>query len=239
MMKVAAIVQARVGSSRLAGKVLFDLGGKTVLHHVLNRCQAIAQADVVVCAVPDEPASNPLIEVAEECGAGIFCGSEADVLARYLGAARAHGADIVLRVTSDCPLIDPQVCGELIDLRARTQVDYAANNMPPSYPHGLDCEAFTVAALSEAAERATAADDREHVTPWLRRAAHIRRVNLSSGNPKITGHRWTLDYEEDLAFFRALFGAMQDAEGARMQDILAFLNAHPEIAKINASRRRA
>jgi spore coat polysaccharide biosynthesis protein SpsF len=238
-MTVATIVQARLGSSRLPGKVLLDLGGKTVLHHVLNRCRTIAKADFVVCAVPDEPASDPLVEVAEDCNVGIFRGSETDVLGRYLDAASAYGADVILRVTSDCPLIDPQVCGELIDLRARTQADYAANNMPPSYPHGLDCEAFTVAALSEAADKAIAADDREHVTPWLRRAAHIRRVNLSSGNPQMVDHRWTLDYDEDLAFFRALFGAMQDVGTAKLQDVLAFLDAHPEISKINVSRRRA
>src|SRR6266436_4141693 len=128
-MNTAVIVQARLGSSRLPGKVMQELAGRTALHHVLARCGEIPGADIVVCAVPDEPASTPLAAVAAQCGAKVFRGSETDVLDRYFAAARGCGADIVMRVTSDCPLIDPQICGEVLALRERAGADYATNNL--------------------------------------------------------------------------------------------------------------
>ena len=167
-----------MGSSRLPGKVMQELAGRTVLHHVLERCRAIPGADVVVCAMPDEAQSAPLEAVARESGAVTFRGSEKDVLARYLGAARSMKADIVMRVTSDCPLIDPQVCGEVLSLRVREGADYAANNTPRSYPHGLDCEAFTTAALAEADASTREAYDHEHVTPWLPGSASQARQSF-------------------------------------------------------------
>jgi glutamate-1-semialdehyde 2,1-aminomutase/spore coat polysaccharide biosynthesis protein SpsF len=232
----AVIVQARMGSSRLPGKVMQELAGRTVLHHVLERCRAIPGADLVVCAMPDEVQSAPLEAVARECGATTFRGSEKDVLARYLGAARSVSADMLMRVTSDCPLIDPGVCGEVLALRAHEGADYAANNTPRTYPHGLDCEAFTTAALAEADASTSEAYDHEHVTPWLRRAPHLKRANLSSGNPAIASHRWTLDYPEDLEFFRAVFAALPNGSPARMNEVLAMLAGRPDIVAINASR---
>ncbi len=186
-MVTAVIVQARMGSSRLPRKVMRMLAGRTVLRHVLTRCRAIPAADVVVCAVPDDEASAPLEAVAVECGTEIFRGPEMDVLARYLGAARAVDANIVMRVTSDCPLIDPAICGEVLALRERERADYAANNAPRSFPHGLDCEAFTTAALAESDTNTQVASDREHVTPWLRRAPHLKRANLHSGDAESRG----------------------------------------------------
>jgi spore coat polysaccharide biosynthesis protein SpsF len=236
--RTAVIVQARTGSSRLPAKALLDLGGKPILHHVLERCRTVAGADTVVCAVPDEAESEPLERIARECEAAVFRGSETDVLDRYLGAARMAGADVVLRVTSDCPLIDPDVCAEVLALRAKTNADYACNNMPATFPHGLDCEAFTFAALSLAAETASGHTDREHVTPWLRRDRRISRANLASDDPALAAYRWTLDYREDLAFFRALGDLRPDLATARMQDILDLLGAHPEIALINQGRRK-
>jgi spore coat polysaccharide biosynthesis protein SpsF (cytidylyltransferase family) len=226
-------------SIRLPGKVALELAGKPVLHHVLSRCRTIPGVDVVVCAIPDDPNSEPLEVIAAASGVVSFRGSEDDVLDRYLGAARAVAAKVVLRVTSDCPLIDPGVCNEVIQLREKTGADYAANNMPPSFPHGLDCEAFTAAALEETASVAKSADDREHVTTWLRRAAHLKRVNLSSGNPALAAHRWTLDYEEDFSFLRMLFEEMPNAGAARMQAIVDFLKLRPDIVDLNALHRRS
>jgi spore coat polysaccharide biosynthesis protein SpsF len=233
-MTTAIIVQARIGSSRLPGKVIQDLAGRPVLEHVLRRCASIPGADVVVCAVPDQVESDVLEAIALKSGAVTFRGSELDVLSRYLGAAQSVEAHVVMRVTSDCPLIDPEICGEVLALRQQQGVDYAANNLPASFPHGLDCEAMTIDALHEANETAFEAGDREHVTPWLRRASEIRRANLFSGDRSLVRHRWTLDYPEDLAFFRSVFVSLPDSGLGRMADVLRVLEQKPSLCQINA-----
>lgn len=234
-MTTAVIVQARMGSSRLPGKVMLDLAGKPVLQHVLERCRRIPSADVVVCAMPNEEESQALAEVARKAGAECAFGSESDVLARYAAAARQVGADVVMRVTSDCPLIDPAVCELVLDLRRKDNLDYAANNMPPSFPHGLDCEAMTAAALHLAEVRTAEPFDREHVTPWLRRNSDLRLGNLlCSPRPELQ-HRWTLDYPEDLEFFRTLYTKFPLINDS-MDSVLAALASAPEISAVNAAR---
>jgi spore coat polysaccharide biosynthesis protein SpsF (cytidylyltransferase family) len=229
----AIIIQARMGSTRLPGKVLEDLCGRPVLQHVIERCRRIPSANLVVCAVPDSPASDPLAAIAVAHGAVVSRGSETDVLSRYANAAREVGADVVMRVTSDCPLIDWEVCDRVLRLRLQSGADYAANNMPPSFPHGLDCEAFTSAALFRAALEATEAYDREHVTPYLRRTTGMTRINLTADDPQHAHHRWTLDFPEDLAFFRAVFARLPEGAEPGTQDVLAVLAQYPGISDIN------
>jgi glutamate-1-semialdehyde 2,1-aminomutase/spore coat polysaccharide biosynthesis protein SpsF len=238
-MVTAVIVQARMGSSRLPGKVMCELGGVTVLERVLQRCGRIPGADLVICAMPEEPASDPLEKIATATGARAFRGAEQDVLSRYRGAAESVGAEVVMRITSDCPFVDPDVAGRVLEHRRRTRADYAANNLERTYPHGLDCEAFTSGALAEADRAASDPYDREHVTPWLRRAPHLKRANLRAREAGLAEQRWTLDYPEDLAFFRAVLAALPQGVDPSMADVLAVVAAHPEIATINAHRRVA
>jgi spore coat polysaccharide biosynthesis protein SpsF len=237
-MRTAIVVQARMGSSRLPGKVMMAMGARTVLEEVLERCRAIPGADIVVCATPDEPASAPIQALARAAGAMVVAGSEHDVLARYALAAREAGADIVMRVTSDCPLIDPEICGAVLALRAREDADYAANNLVRSFPHGLDCEAFTAAALRRAEAEASDPYAREHVTPWLRTSPGLRRVNLAASDARWLDARWTLDYPEDLEFMRAVAARLPEGR-ARMasEAVHRILAAHPDIGEINACRK--
>jgi spore coat polysaccharide biosynthesis protein SpsF len=238
-MTTAIIVQARLGSSRLRGKVLKPLAESTVLAEVLRRCRAIPGADLVVCAVPEGEKDDPVAEEAQRCGAVVTRGSESDVLDRYLQASRAVGADVVMRVTSDCPLIDPEVCGAVLDLRAREHADYACNNLPPSFPHGLDCEAFTRDALEWAWREGIAPEDREHVTPWLRRAPAIRRAALAGPGGDLIHLRWTLDFPEDYDFFRAVY-ALLPAKAAipGWQAIVELLSANLHLETINSCRHQ-
>ncbi len=231
--RTAVIVQARFGSTRLPGKVLEDLAGHSVLEHVLHRCRAIADADVVCCAIPAAGDSDAVAQAAERAGALVYRGDEHDVLDRYYRAAQKVDAAVVMRVTSDCPLIDPAICAAVLRLRAHHGADYAGNNMPRSGPHGLDCEAFTFAALQRAAREATDAYSREHVTPWLRSHPQLIRCNLAVGTEG--GElRWTLDYPEDLAFLRALFVLLPPWPAIPpTRDVLRVLTGHPEIAAIN------
>ncbi|MEK7245342.1 MAG: glycosyltransferase family protein, partial [Pseudomonadota bacterium] len=192
-MTVAVIVQARMGSTRLRGKVLMEVGGTTVLDHVLRRCQAIAGADVVCCAIPESNDSDPVADEARRIGVEVFRGSESDVLDRYWRAARALKADVVMRVTSDCPLLDPAVAAEVLALRSRESADYACNFDKPTWPLGLDCEALTFAWLERAAREATKSYDREHVTPYVREHPESRKANFPCPVAGVAKHRWTLD----------------------------------------------
>ena len=164
MTKTAIIAQARLESTRFPDKAMQKIRDKTVLAHVLKRCLAVKNADVVCCAIPDNAANDVVAKEAERVGTQVFRGAEEDVLDRYYQAARRLGVDVVMRVTSDCPLIDPDICAQVIDLRDRLGVDFATNNTPVAWPHGLDCEVFTFDLLEK-----TAAEDgrdwaREHVT---------------------------------------------------------------------------
>lgn len=240
-MTIAVIVQARFGSSRLPGKVLNPLGNGTVLQEVLRRCQAIPGIDAVVCAVPDAYKDDKVAEEAVQCGAIVVRGHETDVLDRYVKSARTINADIVMRVTSDCPLIDPEVCGEVLRLLVSERVDYACNNFPPSFPHGMDCEAFTRQALELAWVSGKLPEDREHVTPWIRRALEMRRANYSEANSENAGilskMRWTLDYPEDYEFFRSVFSLLPSEPSIPSWRLVCqILSDHPEIQAINAGR---
>jgi spore coat polysaccharide biosynthesis protein SpsF (cytidylyltransferase family) len=223
----------------LPGKVLETLGRAPVLEHVLRRCQAIAGVDVVLCATVDGRDGDAVATLATALDFPIYRGSEHDVLARYHGAAHEVGADIILRVTSDCPLIDPELCAAVLRQRQDADADYACNNMPPSWPHGLDCEAFTIAALDAAAATATAAEDHEHVTPWIRRNETYRRVNFAGPGGALTTERWTLDYPEDLAFLRAIYNRLpQGATGYGWRAVADIVNREPQLTLINASRHQ-
>ena len=194
-----ALVQARMGSSRFAGKVLTALAGRPILDWVVTAAQAIPGVDKVAVAAPSEPENDA---IADWCAAkGIACnrGSETDVLERMRAAAEAENADIVVRLTADCPFLDPDVCGQILLLLERTGADYASNVDPPRWPDGLDCEVLTFGALEAAAREATRASEREHVTPFIRDRRHRFRV-ASLGCP-ISGlekERWTIDTAQDM-----------------------------------------
>ncbi|MGF1641973.1 MAG: cytidylyltransferase domain-containing protein [Rhodospirillales bacterium] len=233
------VVQARIGSHRLPGKVLLPLRGRTVLAHVIERCLAIEGAAVVCCAVPEGSADDPVAEEAARCGARVFRGSETDVLDRYYRAARAFDMDPVMRVTSDCPLIDPAVCADVLRLRAATGADYACNNSPPTWPHGLDCEVVTFHWLERSAREATRAWEREHVTPYVRRHPDARRVNLPMPGSGAATHRWTLDNERDYRFLTNLCARLPRGPAAWDWGLpLAIAGSDPALLAINAGQDR-
>ncbi len=234
-MVFAVVVQARLGSTRLPGKVLEPLGGRSALARCLERCARIRGVDEVVCAIPDGSRNDPVEDEAKRAGARVVRGPEQDVLARYALAAKQSRADLVMRVTSDCPVIDPAVCARVRDLMVSARADYACNNMPPRYPHGLDCDVFPAERLYEAEWLAKAAFDREHVTPWLRREPGLVRAAMEGPGQGVERLRWTLDHPEDLAFFQALFQHMGDAAAtASWTELAAFCLRRPDVTSLNA-----
>lgn len=234
MTKTAVIIQARMGSSRLPGKMLLELARRPAISHVLERAQHIAGADVVCCAVPDTADSDALADTVGNSGAVLFRGSEHDVLDRYYRAARHLGADVILRLTGDCPLIDPVLCSAVISLRAETGATYASNCMPAVWPHGLDCEAFPFDWLERAAREATDPLHREHVAPFIRLHPEARHATLPGPGRDLSDHRWTLDTPADLTFLRALFDRLPDGpEGWPYRVPLGIVEADPALAAIN------
>jgi spore coat polysaccharide biosynthesis protein SpsF (cytidylyltransferase family) len=235
-MKVA-IVQARVGSMRLPAKVLRDLNGTPVLGHVLKRASAIPGIDAVCCAIPIGTENEPIVELAQRYGARVTRGPEADVLERYCIAARACGASVVVRITSDCPLLDPKVSGMVLSKLVVTGADYVSNVDPRSWPRGLDTEVLTRAALDRMAAATSDPYDREHVTPWLRKTAGIRCCNVALPDDRYAGWRWTLDYEEDLHFVREVLARVPPLPHlADFDELRAVIEANPDIAAINMNK---
>jgi spore coat polysaccharide biosynthesis protein SpsF len=237
--KTVIIVQARYASKRLPGKVLLAIEGKTVLWHVIQRLKGVSLAEIVCCAIPHSRDSDAVADEASRAGAVVFRGSEDDVLDRYWKAAKAIKADTVMRVTSDCPLIDPEICDDVLRLFNKDRLDYACNNMPPSWPHGLDCEVFSFAWLERAAREARLPSDREHVSPYIRNHPDIRRGNLVGPNGACVNYRWTLDYLDDLLLLRRIFAALPPgAEGWSYRKVLVLMESHPEWKEINAGYDR-
>jgi spore coat polysaccharide biosynthesis protein SpsF len=233
-MRTVAVIQARFGSSRLPGKVLLPLGGGCVLDEVIRRCRAIPGVTATCVAVPDSADSDGVAGRAAAAGATVVRGPEQDVLLRYGLAARKTDADIILRVTSDCPLLDPEVAGQVLAVRASESADYAANNRPPrGWPHGLDCEAMTREALERAVTSAAAPYDREHVTPWLRRAGDIRRAWVVGPGEAAAAWRWTLDLPEDYAFLRATFERLRPGAIPAWATVAAMVERDPALRTLH------
>lgn len=239
MTRTAVIVQARLQSTRLPGKTLLDLKGNTVLGHVLDRCAAIPGIDAVCCATVSGIDGNIIEREARAHGAHVHRGSETDVLGRYYDAACALRADVIMRVTSDCPAIDPAVCGQVLAL-VDGDIEYACNFMPPSWPHGLDCDAFRFSLLQKAHESATSAFDREHVTTRMRADPALRSANFPGPGGGIERQRWTLDTAEDLAFLRAVFEHLPAGrEGWHYGAVLDVVKRYPQLLELNTAQATA
>jgi spore coat polysaccharide biosynthesis protein SpsF len=236
-LSVVGVIQARMGSTRLPGKVLKPLAGEPLLAHVIRRVRAIGAIDVVSVATTTLTEDDPIAQEAEQRGATVIRGDERDVLSRYLSAARTLDASTVMRITCDCPLLDAAVCTAVLELLNRKSADYASNVATATWPHGLDCEVFTRDALERAAQEAVADDEREHVTLWMRRNETLRHVELEGPGGEIARQRWVVDYPEDYEFLQNLVRKLPPPPALPgWRDVVATLRSHPEIAAINRDR---
>lgn len=232
-MKVVAIVQARMGSTRLPGKVLLELAGAPVLRCVMNRLGRARTLDALVVATTVRPEDDALEAECRRSGWTCFRGSEEDVLDRYYQAALAHDADEIVRVTSDCPLIEPKIVDEVVTALRESGADYAANILPPrTFPRGLDVEAIRFAALERAWREDTDPARREHVTPYLYRHPERFRLHGVTGEGDHSHQRWTVDTPEDLAFVRRIYEHFGH-DRFSWRDALALLDRYPEWLAIN------
>lgn len=238
MARVGVITQARLGSTRLPGKVLLEAAGRTMLDHHLDRLTS-AGLDVFV-ATTDDPGDDRIVGVARARGVAVFRGSVDDVLSRFAGCAQQFDLDVVVRVTSDCPLVDGDVVADgvarFLQLRAQHGDEvYLSNTLDRTYPRGFDFEVVAASALQRAHRDATAPGDREHVTPWLYAGPHRLAHSVQQRWPvDRSRYRVTLDTVEDFELIRRLM----EEHGAATLDcagVIAVLEAHPELVALNAA----
>ena len=233
-MKISAIIQARMGSTRLPGKVLMDIAGKPLLGHVIERTRASRLVNSIVLATTRNSADEALRKLADNYEITSYAGSGEDVLDRYYQAATQHKSEIIVRITADDPFKDPEVIDEVVQpLLEFPALDYVSNTLAPSYPEGLDVEAFRYSALEKAWNEARLMSEREHVTPYIWNNPERFQLKNVSLAQDMSALRWTLDYEQDLEFARAVYGRLYRGQVFRMLEILRLLKEHPELAAIN------
>jgi spore coat polysaccharide biosynthesis protein SpsF len=232
-MRIVAVIQARMGSSRLPGKVLMDLGGSTVLSRVVARLRRSRLINQVVVATSTSGGDDAIARACESLRVPCFRGLEDDVLGRYYDAAQEFGAEAVVRVTADCPIIDPEIVDQTIKIFHGKSVDYAANDVPRTFPRGLDTEVFTMSSLKLAWEQAREPHQREHVTPYFYEHPEIFRIASLVGEGDRTRYRWTLDTEDDLKLLRAIYLNFLNGDGFGYAEVLALLQRKPERGDLN------
>jgi len=212
------VVQARTGSSRLPGKVLAEVGGLPLLELMLRRLAPLA-VDRVVVATTTAPSDDAVAVLAHDAGAAVIRGDEQDVLARFAAALREHPADVVVRLTADCPFVDPELVATGLREQERDDADHVSNVLVRTHPDGLDFEVVRAEALLAAAREAVAAAEREHVTPFLFRRPERFRLRAVREEVSLGHLRWTVDTAEDLQFVRSIANRLADPTSAGWREI--------------------
>jgi glutamate-1-semialdehyde 2,1-aminomutase/spore coat polysaccharide biosynthesis protein SpsF len=231
---VVAIIQARMGSSRLPGKSLAEIEGRPMLWHVIQRVKRARLVARVVVATSIAPADDDIEDMCQENAVVCYRGSENDVLDRFYDAARAERAAQIVRITADCPLIDPDVIDRVVGRFQRGDLDYASNAMVRTYPDGLDTEICSFLALERAWHEATKASEREHVTSYLR-SGKFRTANVENHTAfSYPRRRWTVDEAADLEFIRAVYKGLRGKENFGMKDVLELIEKNPGLEKLNS-----
>ncbi len=235
--KIIAIIQARMGSSRLPGKVLKEICGEPMLAWVLKRTSKAKLIKEIIIATTLDQSDDVIEKFCQVNHIACFRGSSADVLDRYFQAAKFHQADVVVRLTADCPLIDPELIDKTIAAFASSSADFAANRLPPpyqrSYPIGLDVEVVSMPALERAWKESTALYEREHVMPYIYQRKDQFRVLIIENDIDYGSYRWTVDTQEDLDFIQAVVKELGCRMDFSWKEVIELLEKYPELMKIN------
>ncbi|UKS26144.1 glycosyltransferase family protein [Paenibacillus sp. HWE-109] len=234
-MKNVVIIQARMGSTRLPGKVLKVLADKTVLAHVVERAQAFQDVADVIVATTVGKQDNVIEDEARRLGVAFYRGDESDVLSRYYEAAVIAKADNVIRITSDCPMVDPETSSGVIKEFLNThKFDYVSNTLVRSYPRGLDTEIFTFEALETAHKESSSLHDREHVTPYIYNNPDKFLLHSYVNETKVPDYRWTLDTPEDWDLINRIYNSLHNPDRIfPWRDAVALMQKNPDWNTIN------
>jgi len=236
-MKVVIISQARMTSTRLPGKVLKMVNGKSLLEYQIERLKRSRMADEILIATTTDETDLPIVELCERLHVCCYRGSEEDVLSRYYEVAIKSNADVVVRVTSDCPVIDPMVIDSVITffLENYPDFDYISNTQKRTFPRGMDTEVFSIQTLKESHNEALEILDREHVTLFIRRHDDRYKLGGLTYHENQSSHRWTVDTREDLNLVSKIIDALYPVKADfTLEDILKLLEKNPDWVKINA-----
>lgn len=233
-MKVVAIVQARMGSTRLPGKVLADIHGRPMLTWLLDRIASVKEIDDIVVATTENADDDELAAWLRDQNIACFRGSENDVLDRFYHCATTHHADIIVRVTADDPLKDPGIVRDAIAaVRDNPGTDYCSSSLNPTFPEGLDIEVFRFAALERCFREARLPSEREHVTPYIWKNPSQFKLDSLEFDRNLSHWRWTVDKPEDLEFVRAVYSEFKDRPLVPFHDVIAFLEHNPHLIEMN------
>lgn len=232
------IIQARMGSSRLPGKVMINICGKPVIEHVIERLKMSKVLDDIIIATTDSLKDNVIVQQAKKNGVKWFCGSEEDVLSRYYYAAKENNLDTIVRITADCPLIDPVILDNVVEFYNKNNyllVTNAGNiEEQRTYPRGLDVEVFSFEIIEQVFNIAKKLHQREHVTPYIYEN-YGDKIYYYKNDIDYSNYRWTLDTEEDLELITIIFNNFYSKYGQDFgfKDILRFIQMNPQLTKIN------
>jgi spore coat polysaccharide biosynthesis protein SpsF len=237
--RTIAVLQARMSSTRLPGKVLLRTCGKPLLQHQIERVKRARGIDALVVATSTDASDDALQALCDSLGVACHRGSLEDVLDRFVGAARPFAPAFVVRLTGDCPLTDPQVIDRVIAAAQEPGVDYASNALHPTFPDGLDVECMRFEVLVQAALEAKKPSEREHVTPFIHTQPQRFGLRDVKNDVDLSALRWTVDEPADFVFVSQVFEHLYPSRPSfGMDDVLAFERAHPEIARLNRALER-
>jgi spore coat polysaccharide biosynthesis protein SpsF len=238
--KVVCIIEARMASTRLPGKVLKDIGGRNSLEHIVKRIKSLGNISEICLATTTRTEDQVIIELAKSLGVKHYRGSDHDVLSRVLGAAETSSAEIIVEITGDCPFVDPSMVDQYIEIIKTNNLDYVSNNITSTYPDGFDVQVFLTEALKKSSCMATTREEREHVTMHIRQNPQIfKTLNIVAPKPyRYPEISVTLDTKEDLEVLRLIAHHFFDVDSPSHMQIIDFLLANPEISKINSGIER-
>lgn len=237
--KTVMIVQARMTSTRLPGKVMLPVLGRPLLSFQIERLNRVTRCDQLCIAVTENPEDDKIVELCGREGVSVFRGSEDDVLSRYLGAAKMCHADVVVRATSDCPLIDPEICDQVIATFFDEGYDYVSNVSPRKFPRGMDTEVFSLDVLEKLSNMTTDAGEREHVTLGILHHPEDFSIGSVTSATDHSHYRWTVDTAEDFALIEKILSEIYPENPKfTMLDVIALLERHPKWSEINAGIRQ-
>lgn len=236
-MKIGAIIQARMGSTRFPEKILKCLNEKTVLEHIIKRTQD-SDVDICIVATTSNERDDVVEELCEKNNIPCFRGSESDVLERFYQCAEAFQLDVIVRITADDPLKDTGIINKAIALLVNNNYDYVSNTIKPTYPEGIDVEVFTFEALKKTYREASLPSEHEHVTPYIWKNDNIFNVYNFENDINLSDMRWTMDTQDDFEFMKRVYSNFAGKDNFSMEDVLKYVSDHPEVSQINQGHVR-